>query len=547
MHLDRHLLNSSTDLIIGPSDLHATINSHGLYSPTRFVLRLSPEVHRKLSNFPKGIGFVTGVDFDSAQAMSTLLHETIHWWQHIGTITGLSLSLVSPAQAHANYNNLTRLLGDIGPKKSLRKFSEKALEDSDPDSPIRRATIVVNNQCDIEFFRILVSKPKEIKRIVSDPYFESVGHSFRMAYAQIMAIVASTFDQDCNTVPDPRSWDALFERLRDDRVLGYYYGSDVTVYPVGAFEIFEGQARFAQLQYLYFASNGRLTWDHVRALGMLDGVYGTAFEKFLEYSDLDWPASIDSPVVGLFLLVCDVACNPGEGFPLALITPESFITDIDPGTRFCFLCRAIANFCPDVIGAVQNYSRDEYVEVSTKLTKSLLLHPPLAVCEELARWPRENANFKALMDRHNAYECHPMNSVVQFFFGHAIAFAEDKLLRPEWFCWPGAWLAGKNADTEIAQLFMRHGARFIDKADDDSVFPVIPLGASEEKILDTFHKLYGNLAVWETTRQWIVSDGRFSYDYRWLKSGASDGEFKEWVDRQFQRVFGVWPDEFEIL
>ena len=38
----------------------------------------------------------------------------------------------------------------------------------------------------------------------------------------------------------------------------YYFRSDVNVAPTGAHERFEGQARFSQLQYLYFASGSKL-------------------------------------------------------------------------------------------------------------------------------------------------------------------------------------------------------------------------------------------------------------------------------------------------
>jgi hypothetical protein len=75
-----------------PTHLAACLNSHGLYNPFQFVLRLSPEVHRKIEAIPSGL--IHGhVDFEGLQAYSTYLHETIHWWQHIGSTTGLLLSL----------------------------------------------------------------------------------------------------------------------------------------------------------------------------------------------------------------------------------------------------------------------------------------------------------------------------------------------------------------------------------------------------------------------------------------------------------------------
>src|SRR5271166_5625126 len=82
-------------------ELHATINAHGLYNSFQFVLRLSPEVHRKLAALPNGITS-KDIGFDGLQAFSTYLHETVHWWQHMGSTYGLMRSLSFPSQTHAN-------------------------------------------------------------------------------------------------------------------------------------------------------------------------------------------------------------------------------------------------------------------------------------------------------------------------------------------------------------------------------------------------------------------------------------------------------------
>jgi aryl-alcohol dehydrogenase-like predicted oxidoreductase len=87
----------------------------------QFVLRLSPEVHRKIDPLQPAIA-AGKVDFEGLRAYSTYVHETIHWWQHIGSTTGLMLSLSYPGQSHANHTHLRNLLTQIGPKKSIRQF-----------------------------------------------------------------------------------------------------------------------------------------------------------------------------------------------------------------------------------------------------------------------------------------------------------------------------------------------------------------------------------------------------------------------------------------
>jgi hypothetical protein len=51
--------------------------------------------------------------------MSTLLHETVHWWQHIGSTYGFILSLNYPVQSHCTHFDLKKLVADDGFKKSV--------------------------------------------------------------------------------------------------------------------------------------------------------------------------------------------------------------------------------------------------------------------------------------------------------------------------------------------------------------------------------------------------------------------------------------------
>src|SRR5271168_932189 len=100
--------------------------------------------------------------------------------------------------------------------------------------------------------------------------------------------------------------------LRERRVDGYYNGSPIGLWPIGAREIFEGQACFSQVQYLSFGCNHSLDWDDFRAIGMLHGIYVAAFQEFLRLTEAERPDRFDSPLIGLFLLICDLALNPGS-------------------------------------------------------------------------------------------------------------------------------------------------------------------------------------------------------------------------------------------
>ena len=94
-----------------------------LYNAFQFVLRLSPVVHRTLNEGDGKIITAGEIGFERTQAFSTYLHETIHWWQHIGSTHGLMLSLSYPTQAHGNYRHLKALIAAAGFKKPIRTLA----------------------------------------------------------------------------------------------------------------------------------------------------------------------------------------------------------------------------------------------------------------------------------------------------------------------------------------------------------------------------------------------------------------------------------------
>jgi len=540
-------LDHREDFLASPVELNACLNSHGLYDPLRFVLRLSPEVHRKIEALQAERA--TGrLSFDGLRAFSTYVHETIHWWQHVGSSIGLILSLSYPAQAHANYGDLKKFLARVGPKKSIRQFIETLHgPGGDPETPAGLGSVIVNNHFDMEFFRRLVFSPESVREAVGHPYFDCIGHSYQIAYGNVGLILATTLDPDFLAMPDARGWSAAFAAMRSEKRKGYYWGSPVSIVPIGARQIFEGQARFGQLQYLHFASGGKLAWNDVRSLGMLNGIYGEAFEQFLQYGELEWPPSIDHPIVALFLLVCDIAINPGAGFPMPLRSFDTFVEDVDPGLRFLFLCRTIAKQRPDLAGAIRTYSRTEYGDAADALTAPLLADHPLVVAAEVNGWTRKSERLRGLMEEHRTASYGPINLPVHMTFAHYLAFCIDKFARPEFFCWPGAWMAGDRLSDDIEGLFGRHEAPFMDKADDGGIYPRLISGRDEKAVHNAFENFYAINVAYDLTRQWIAQPGPFTYDYRWLSSTGAEAEMKNFGARHFKMIYGIHPDAIEIL
>ena len=409
------------------------------------------------------------------------------------------------------------------------------------------ANIVANNFYDIEFFRELVSNPASVSRVIKDPFFNWQGHCYEIGYSNIIGTIARSVDREFSVVPDARKWEPEFQKLREKKAEGWYLGSDIHVAPLGTLQIFEGQARFAQLQYLYFSSQGKLTWEEIRARNMFTERYIKAFEEFLRLSELQWPVSVDDPIIGLFLLICDISINPGEGFPLPIQFFEAFVTDVSPGMRFLFLCRTVAKDRKAFATAIRNYSRDEYISVAEALTRPLLIHHPLLVSQTIAKWSDSNPAFKDLMARFKDFSFGPENLPVSLLLSQLISFNADKIHRPEFFCWPGAWMTGQRVSEEIVTLFDRNSALFVDKEDDDSVFPRLHTDRSEEAVHRTFESFYQFNVTYDMTSQWISTPGPFKYDYGWLSSKGTFEDCKNFADRGFEGAYGVSPDEFELI
>jgi hypothetical protein len=376
--------------------------------------------------------------------------------------------------------------------------------------------------------------------------FESLGHAIRLTIGHNLLIVAATVDRNFAVLPDPRTWDEAFQRLKEEKVEGYYYGSRVGIWPMGAREIMEGQACFSQMQYLHFASGGKLEWDTFRDLGMLHGVYESAFKEFLLRAEIDWPSSINDPAVALFLLVCDMAINPGAGFPFDPFPHyQSLINDTLPGIRFTTMARMIRLECPQLLGAITTYSRSEYETVSEQISAATWIPSPLQIAARCQKWA--SGAMSPLMEEYRTCRYGPINNVVRVLFSHFLAFNQDKLAAPEVFCWPGAWMSGDNVSQRVADLFERHGALFVDRETDSGIYPRVRKGYDEGAVQKMFDDFYATTVVYEMTDQLIAKAGPFDYKYDWLKPSATPAEFKDFADRQFEAAYGVAADDIPIL
>ncbi|MAO63628.1 MAG: hypothetical protein CL666_01375 [Balneola sp.] len=545
MSLDKELLKSDELSYEYSDEFQDCLNAHGLYNSQRFVVRLSPVNHDSLDKITKEE--FSELSEQDIQSYSTYLHETIHWWQHIGSTIGLIMSLSYPAQTHSNVVHLREYLKISGAKKSIDIYNKiNATEFHPTDDEFHHINIILNNYFDIEYFRSLVTNPKTAKSVYDSGYFESVGHSYFTGYTYSIQVLAEVFDRRFNHFPKPDDWLDEIDKLKEKKVRGYYYGSEIVVPPLGLKEVLEGQARFSQLQFLHYAFGKKYDWMDFAKVGKLDGIYFKAFQIFLDITELDLPQSIHDPKVGLFLLVCDLAINPGEGFPFNLEDCDSFITSVDPGFRFTNICLAIKK-SPELGEMIVEYSKKEYESVSGILCKAIDTYTPNETCSKVLEWIKNSEELQALLKEEENFTYQNINQPIRVILAKFLRYTQDKVEFPEFFCWPGYWKVGDKTTENHQNIWMRHLSLFMDRKGDKGIYPREFPNAIKENIHKTFNAFYAWNIMYDLTRQWIIGEGDFKYDYTWLTEKKKETELKESADKVFENIYGEFPDNFEIL
>lgn len=546
--LDHALIDPLHDVLCDDPTFDAALSVHGKYETTRFVLRLSPRNHELMNEIETGVHNPANLSTETIQAYSTYLHETVHWWQNVGSTSGLMLSLSYLAQSHSSMAHLRNTLKAFGPIKPLKRWADETLKAKGASAQklLAGPNIAINNALDVEYYKRYAMRPQEHARsLFAEQHFECVGHCYQIAVGQLLGMISSAIDPDWAFIPDARMWEVEFGRLTRIRHEGFYHGSPLRVPPVGLQAIYEGQARFIQLQFLDGALNSSITTDFWRDNKYLSGIYVEAFEAFLKLSESDWPTDIRGPLVGIFLLICDLAINPTRGFPLDLECFENFIDDVDVGVRFTRLCRALREL-PHLKTAIAEYSREEYVAVSEELTTRAGCDHPLAALAKIAEWWK-HLSVRQLMDEHKTFEFRKINLPIRVFFSHFLSFSADRLQHPEFFCWPGIWKTSARTQSDPTNLWLRHLSLFTDRGEKLGVYPRRWPSRSDEAVMETFKSFYGWKAFYDLTRQWILLEGPFVCDYRWLFESYSQERADAWAEDSFQQAFGVSLSDFTIL
>ena len=516
-------------------------NTKGVYSTMQFVLRLRDDIHKILDDKN------TTNSSEKVEAFSTYLPETIHWWQHVGSNIGFIFSMRYPSVAHIAHRDLKILVSRNEKFKPITKY-DQSLPNPHNNDEVNK---ILNYWHDLRYAYLFILNNRNIETISKDrQFFLSIGHCFHMLWSSSIQLVSTIVDPQYSFLPNINEWTKNFQRLESKKEPGFFPDSQTIISRIGIHAIFEGQARFNQLQYLAIAAGNKYTYDDFYDMRMLEVIYFEAFELFLKSTKIDKPKTLNNSVVALFLLVCDIAINPVDGFPIDIYYYETFIFSNDPGIRFELMCSFIGENKEEWTNAIKDYSAQEYIELSDKLTASMSCFSPYVGAQQVNTWIEKSEAVKKLLEEESKWKFSKENLPIRLFFAKYLRIQEDKVKHPNVFCWIGKCMTAEyNYGKDMAlveKLFHKHKALFIDDVNGE-IKPVLFEGYPEENIQETFNDFYTFNTMYDMIVKWIQEDGEFTYNYKWLSPNEEEATVKEWIRSNFYDQFKIYPEDLIIL
>lgn len=536
------LLNK--DILFSQEQLNydSTLNGtsvKGTYNTMQFVLRLRDDIRTALNS--------KEIDPISIQASSTAVHENIHWWQHMGSNFGFLFSLAYPSFIHFSYDSFLKIVKSSNAYKSILKF-DKQYYAANNKADIEHINVILNNYHDIEYAKLIALDNKNIEGIIKDRrFFLNIGHCYFIFWVSTLHTLSATLDRENDILPNTNNWVKHFEKLTKDKSEGFYIGSPIHISPLGIKAIYEGQAMFNQIQYLLRNLNPELTYTDFENAGMLHGIYIEAFELFLQVTNLDKPINLLDSTVGLFLLVCDLAINPTNGFPLDIYDFKGFIAKNDPGIRFILLCSVISKKPNYFINKITSYSKDEYISLSKELSEIIGCECPYESIATVLSWEKQSMVSDILKEEIDL-KYSDENLPIRLMFSKYYRFQEDKQKYPNILCWFGYHAYSKNPDVQfeiIDSLYQKHHALFMDDFDGE-IKPTIFSGRKEENIMSSFNQFYAFNIIYDLAMKWVYEEGEFKFDYKWL-AGERAQTFTPVIKNNFFHQFGIDIDSIKIV
>ncbi len=475
------------------------------------------------------------------RAFATALHENIHWWQHIGSTSGFVYGLSLPTQATQLAFYLSQLCAEGAQGIPVAKPLVRHVSNDLPfDHP---AWLASCRWTETEFGAAYLFDPRDlVSKIQASQklgrFFVSSGHALLCFYTNTISSLSSVFDPGMTGLP---SIDGLIGRCNDfmDGEKAGFVAGTFTDIPLGLRHLCEAQARLSemQLQCLIYES---WDWQQFAQGGYLAEMYGQAFAHYLELTRFPAPTSPLDATVNLFLLLCDIALNPAEGYPCPVTEDGEFLYRTHPGSRFLSLCSAVTKHL-EVVGLVEQPTFENYRLASELLCAEVNWPTPAQVAAEVTTAFERMSDFESLENHLYGGNYGTSEVPTRFLCAQHYSLMESKAQVPAFFCWP-AWFLATKDETEletngVGELYSLHQAPFLASSLTSGVDTVQIDGMSQQLKAQLTNVYFGTHALYDLIRQWMYFRTPFQIKYNW-KLELTPEEIQH-VRRTFTTNFGI--------
>jgi hypothetical protein len=478
-------------------------------------------------------------DSPQQRSFSTHLHETIHFWQSVGSTTGFLFSLSDSTATCSVVEDLNFAAHKFKP------ILNTIPADLPSDHRLRQACLTWQ---DIKYGCAMLDDPVATCESLQDDSsdFSSLGHSLLSLCVNTAARLGEAFDPRYEGLLDPTSWLTAYDQLVSAQRSGFERGGIVQV-PLGMRALLEGQARVSEIQHRNFTQRAS-TWAQVKSEGWLKGIYGRAFEMYLKLAEVSEPESPQDSTVNLFLLLCDIALNPAVGYAEPIDPTREFVHDFHPGIRFMKLCRAILRD-KTLVQQCGSPSVRLYESMSSKLCAEFGWKTPQQIARTLLdRWDRSEAGYE-LAEQQHTRNYGKTDVHRRYLIGEHRSFLETRAQIPHFFCWPAWELLVFDDDLEYAeninQILGFHRPPFTADAE-HGVNTVEIQRLSEEERPRFVSNYFATIALYDLCRQWMDQSMEFDWTGFVWKRPLTTTDIDRLKNR-FDSTFGVSLDSIHPI
>lgn len=510
----------------------------GRFDPMNAIVILREEIATALA--ANGSSPETSIELGGSPVLkdyATYLHETIHWWQHVGTTSGMHYGLCIPSQALTTIQYL--IDAGTGASKPLMSSARDDISSDDP------AVLAVQRWADAEFGAAILFSPLLSASILEKypQHFTSCGDAIVHLMISNLWSISRALDPTFQGLQDPREWFDSIDRLATEGA-SCFDGRQPVEIALGMEDVFEGQARFCELQYLHRCYENR-SWREIEESGSVSGVYGTAFDYLIKHSNVPRPIDSCDPTINLFLVLCDIASNPHDGYPCKFQGDDELIHRLHPGIRFMTLCHAVSEHS-SVRELSRDPSPDAYREITDRLCGALGWSTPTEVAHQAVATIQAMSEYSKIASVKTTGKYGSLDVPIVFYFQQQEHLLSSKIQHPHFFCWPGLFLTTlveSDASEKSQELLNDHIPPFQSSSFDAGI-DIINLklhGESRDLFVSDY---FTTQILYDFVRQWISAKGGFSFDYKW-KGAISEQELRT-IKNRFKSSFSFELDDIAV-